>query len=165
MKDKTAKKIRVYSKKMAVTAPKPSKSLYDKDFCAWASMQSGFLKNGELDKLDRNHLSEEIESLGNEVERALESYLSNLLMHKLKIVFQPTMHTRSWDLSIRDAHFHALKLIRKNPSLKHGLVDTFTDAYYSARLKAASETGLDLSIFPKDCPWTIDKILDTKQGK
>lgn len=140
-------------------------TLYEKDFCAWVSMQSRFLQNGELNKLDNDHLREELEQLGNGVESALESYLSNLLMHKLKILCQPIKHTRSWDLSIRNASFHVQKLLRKNPSLKHGIDETFSDAYYIARLNAAKETKLAESKFPKECPWTLDEILDTKQGE
>ena len=41
------------------------------------------------DKVDLEHLVEEIESLGSEQEHAVESHLANLLLHMLKCRYQP----------------------------------------------------------------------------
>ena len=38
--------------------------------------------------------------------------------------------------------------------------EVLQDEYETARLKAAGETGLDEGVFPPDCPFTIDEILD-----
>lgn len=131
---------------------------YDTDFFKWTQSQAGLLKRGELDKLDRDHLREEIESLGISLQRALESYIANLLMHKLMIKYQPGNHTNSWDNSIKNADFQIQKLIKKNPSLKTCLPELFEDAYYTARLNASSETKLDEKTFPKKCPWAFEEI-------
>ena len=85
--------------------------LYDRDFLRWTQEQADCLQKREFEKLDIDHLREEIESLGISLQRVLESYFANLLMHKLKIKYQPEMHTNSWDNSIKNAIFQIKKLI------------------------------------------------------
>lgn len=153
--------MRANVKKLSLAAPPAAvkgKMDYDKDFFKWTQSQANLLENGDLDKLDRDHLREEIESLGISLQRALESYIAGLLMHKLKIKFQPGNHTNSWDNSIKNADFQIQKLIKKNPSLKTYLPELFEDAYYTARLDASSETKLEEKTFPKKCPWTFEEI-------
>lgn len=135
------------------------KDAYEKDFYKWTRTQANLLKKEEFDKLDIQHLMVEIESLGNSEKRALESYLIILLMHLLKIEFQPTNHSKSWDLSVKNSRFRIARILQQNPSLKTKLPVLFKDAYYSARLEAAQETGLDENLFPEECPWTIKKAI------
>ena len=71
---------------------------YEKDFFRWTKEQSEMLKTGEFERLDIAHLIEEIESLGKSQRDKLESYFTILLMHLLKIKYQPTSHSKSWDL-------------------------------------------------------------------
>ena len=130
---------------------------YEKDFYKWTRTQANFLKKEELDKLDIRHLIEEIESLGNSEKRALESHISNLFLHLLKIQYQPSMRSKSWDNSVKNAAFQIKKILKTNPSLRPKLKELTPDAYYVARLNASSETGLDESVFPKNCPWDIEK--------
>jgi Domain of unknown function DUF29 len=158
---KTAKKVvRASPKRPYVCTPvsKKKEFKYDKDFFKWTQEQAKLLQKGDFEKLDIDHLREEIESLGISLQRALESYIANLLMHKLKIKYQPGMHTNSWDNSIKNAIFQIKKLITKNPSLKTYLPEIFKDAYYTARLDASSETKLEEKIFPEECPWTIEEL-------
>jgi Domain of unknown function DUF29 len=42
--------------------------------------------------------------------------------------------------------------------LKKKVSEFIDDAYFSARLEASSETGLDPEIFPKSCPWKIEEL-------
>ncbi len=144
-------------KKLSVMQKSPP--TYEKDFYGWTRLQANLLKNQEFEKMDIDHLIEEIESLGNSEERALESHISNLFMHLLKIKYQPAMHTRSWDNSVKNASFQSEKILKKNPGLKPKLKEITKDAYYSARLKASSETGLETDIFPKKCPFKIAEII------
>jgi len=155
-----SKKVSAKPKKLAVFIDNSSK-LYDKDFYKWANTQSKLLKKGEFEKLDINNLIEEIESLGRSEKRTLRNYLVNLLMHMLKVKFQPERHGKSWDSSIRFSKKEVLEVLKDNPSLKPKLKDIFFDAYDSARLKASSETDLDVSVFPKDCPWTIEEVINS----
>lgn len=135
------------------------KAAYDKDFYQWTKTQASLLKNDEFKKLDIGNLIEEIESLGRSEKRALESYLANLFLHLLKMEHQPSKHSRSWDNSVKNASYHARKILKENPSLKRHLGEIVVDAYFTARLEASSETGLDEAAFAKKCPWKIEEIL------
>ncbi len=126
---------------------------------------SGLVAKREFKKLDRDHLIEEIESLGKSQLDILENHLCTLLLHLLKGKYQPSMHTRSWDLSIRNARYHVEKLLRKNPSFKTKLSEISTDAYFTGRLKAIDQTGLDESVFPEECPWKIEELLSEKDER
>lgn len=88
-------------KKLALPASKHQEIDYEVDFSAWATSQANFLKTGEFKKLDIDNLIEEIEDLSRRERDKLVSHLENLLMHKLKVKYQPTMHTASWDSSSR----------------------------------------------------------------
>ena len=138
---------------------KNSPNPYDSDFYKWTKNQANFLKQKEFSKLDINHLIEEIESLGRSEKRAIESYLANLILHLLKIKYQPGKHTKSWDLSVTNSKYHIDKLLKNNPSLKRYLPEILKDAYFTARLNAIDETGLEDKLFPQDCEWTLKEIL------
>lgn len=132
---------------------------YEQDFYGWTRMQSRLLKKQEFSNLDIENLIEEIESLGRSERRTLESYLEILLMHMLKVEYQPAKHSKSWDLSIKNSRQKFKKVLKQNPSLKPKLPEILKDAYESARLDAALETKLEEKKFPVNCPWTMDEIL------
>lgn len=152
-------------KKMALTAQKNVSSLYEKDFYQWTRDQLKILKTGEFNKLDIGHMIEEIESLGNSEKNAIESHMIILFLHLLKIKYQPTMYCKSWENSAENAKFRIKRLVEKNPSLRTKVSEFLTDAYFSARLQASSETGLDTKDFPKKCPWTIEELFPSLQKK
>jgi len=138
-------------------------SNYDTDYYSWTRDQRKFLREGMFSMLDTENLLEELLSLGNSEESKLENHLSNILMHMLKIKYQPGKHTRSWDLSIKNAKYQASRTLGKSPGLKHRLKDTLESAYYSARINAAKETDIAEDVFPETCPWDVEKILEIKK--
>lgn len=156
--------VKSYPKKLTsfVTNSKNKTLIYEKDFFKWTNDQAKLLRKQEFSSLDIENLIEEIESLGRSERRTLESYLEILLMHMLKVKFQPSKHTKSWDLSIKNSRQKFKKVLSQNPSLKRKLNDILKDAYESARLDAALETNLDEKTFPKSCPWKMDEILFEK---
>lgn len=151
------KTVKIKPKKMTVCAPK--KNIYDSDFYSWVTIQANLLENKEFSKLDIKNLIEELNDLGISQENKLESHISNVVMHLLKIEYQPMKHTNSWDLSIKNSRHHANRTLKKNPGLKNKLKDILNEAYFTARLSAAQETGLREETFPEKCPWNIKEIL------
>lgn len=156
---KTTKKSVVAKPKKLSVSLRENNSRYDLDFFGWTRVQANFLRKHQFSNLDIKNLVEEIESLGNSQLSALESYLTVLLLHLLKIKYQETMRTRSWDLSIKNSRYHIARLIEKNPGLKNKILETLKDAYFSARLGAIDETGLEENIFPEKCEWSFDEIM------
>jgi hypothetical protein len=157
------KSIRSKPKKLSCTST--SSLIYEKDFSKWAKNQARLLKKGDFEKLDIEHLIEEIRDLGRREKQMLMSYLENLLMHKLKVDFQPEKHTKPWDNSIELASHKAQKILMENPSLKLKLKEVLEESYFSARLLAASETNLNKETFPKECPWTLKEIFPHLEKK
>ncbi len=134
-------------------------SLYDQDFYQWTQEQAALLKAGALAQLDVGNLIEEVESMGRSEKRELVSRLSVLIMHMLKKDYQPTRQTRSWTLTIDEQRARIRTHLRDNPSLKSALAQGVEDAYELAIFKAMRETNLNQKDFPKDCPYSIERIL------
>lgn len=136
--------------------------LYEKDFYAWTQEQAKLIKNNLLSKLDLVHLQEELISMGASEKRELGSRLEQLLMHLLKWKYQPNLQCRSWKLTIKEQRKKLQMHLKDNPSLKNPETfnERFSAAYDTAILKAAQETGLDEEIFPENCEWKIEQILD-----
>ena len=77
----------------------------------------------------------------------------------LKWDHQASMRSRSWTLTIREQRQRAERQLRKNPGLKSQVDEALEAAYEDARLEAANETGLPLSIFPVRRPFEHAEIM------
>lgn len=131
---------------------------YDEDFYAWTQSTSQALAQGRIDGIDLCRVAEEIADLGKSERSSLTSHLRRIILHLLKIRYQPEKHTRSWDLSIVESRIRMTQRLRESPSLRASLHELSADAYESARVRAARETGLPLETFPEECPFTLDEI-------
>lgn len=146
-------------KKMSVALSISQKeSEYDKDFSKWANKQARFLKKGDFSNLDIHNLIGEIEDLSKRERDKLISHLEKLLIHKLKVKYQPEMHTASWDHSIKIHQHKAQLTLFENPSLKPKLKNIIKEAYFTARFEASNQTGLPVNTFPKECEWNLKNI-------
>ncbi|TGE02741.1 DUF29 domain-containing protein [Methylobacterium nonmethylotrophicum] len=121
--------------------------------------QAAALRAGNLSVIDRENLAEEIESLGRSELKSLVSAWRVVLLHMLKVDYQPERRTRSWALSIRDQRDEAADVLTDSPGLKSRLDEAMARAYRGARLDAARETGLPLQTFPETCPYTRDEMI------
>lgn len=134
--------------------------LYDTDFAQWIDQATDLLRQGRFTELDLENLIEEVEDLGKRDRRALCSNLEVVLLHLLKWQFQPEQQSASWRGSIREHRRRIARILKDSPSLTRYLQQEYTDCYACARAQAADETGLDLDIFPIDCPYTMAEALD-----
>ncbi len=73
---------------------------YEADVVAWASEQARLLRAGRFELLDRDHLAEEIEDVGKSEQRELASWMSVLLAHLLRWLYQPERRGASWEKTI-----------------------------------------------------------------
>ena len=140
-------------------------TLYDTDPHAWADEQIKALQRlAELHpelvgELDVPHLLEELDDMKKSVEREIESRLTVILLHLAKWRWQPSMRTRSWTNSIDAQRVRLAVRLRRNPGARPALPQALEDAWYVARADAERETGLALSTFPEECPFTLDQAL------
>lgn len=137
-----------------------SAPLYERDLYAWSREQARLLKEGRLDEVDAENVAEEILDVGSTEYDKLESALRVVLLHILKWDYQADKRSRSWENTIAIQRHHALRQLRKNPSLKSRTQEAVTDAYDDSRRLASSETDLELDTFPEACPYDWDTILN-----
>jgi hypothetical protein len=83
-----------------------------------------------------------------------------LMLDLLKWDHQPDKRSRSWTLTVREQRRRAERQLRRNPGLKSQLDEALEAAYEDARLEAASETGLPLSLFPVRRPFEYAEIME-----
>ncbi len=140
----------------------PITTLYEEDFWLWTQTMAVALKSGNFSQLDLENLAEEVESLGRNDRRELQSRLVVLLMHLLKWQFQPEMRSGSWKGTLREQRRRINAVLKDSPSLRSFLADSIDDGYDNAREQAADETGLAVIVFPASCPYTIEEILNVE---
>jgi Domain of unknown function DUF29 len=129
------------------------------DLYSWARRQAEFLRAGRLSEIDAAGIAEEIDDVGEEQYDKLESAFRVLMLHLLKWDHQPPMRSRSWTLTIREQRRRAERQLRRNPGLKSQVDEALEAAYEDARLEAANEIGLPLSIFPTRRPLEHAEIM------
>lgn len=149
---------------MAIFQPRsetpPLSSLYEQDFYLWIEKTIQLLNAEKFLELDRDHLIEELESMGRSEKRAIESNLRVLLIHLLKYKYQPERRSNSWLSTIIEHRIRISKELKASPSLKGYLERVFDETYQDARILASVETGLSLDVFPLICPLTSEQVLD-----
>ncbi len=135
-------------------------TIYQQDFLLWLQQQVELLQQGRLAELDMNNLVEELESMGINQHHQLLNRLRVLLMHLLKWQFQPSHRAGSWKGTIVEQRERLWQLLKTSPSLKAQIAEKVTESYHGAIKRAAAETDLPNSTFPKVCPYTLEQILD-----
>jgi len=135
---------------------------YNADFHAWATESAALIRQGRFAELDFNHIAEELESMGASERRELQNRLQILLMHLLKRQFQPERRGKSWKLTIIHQRTAIERLLKQSPSLRRLLEDQeeLLDIYNKAVREAVLETDLERHVFPLDCPYSVDELLD-----
>lgn len=124
-------------------------TLYERDYHRWAQETAALIRDGRLDRIDRDALAEEIEGLGRTVRKELERRFELYLMHRLKWEYQPERRTRSWTLTMTEQQRQVRILVTENPSLRPMMKDLFANAYPAARTYALSETDLEEALIPE----------------
>jgi hypothetical protein len=143
----------------------PDGPRYDDDFYAWTQYQAQVVRSLRTrdNRIDREHLAEEIEDLGKSERDAVRSQVERILMHFLKLAYSPARDPRfSWMGSIVEAR-GALE-DKMSPSLRRDLEERLVRLYERARKRAALELQNfgereATSALPTECPYTLDQIL------
>ncbi|HJU09866.1 MAG TPA: DUF29 domain-containing protein [Candidatus Binataceae bacterium] len=140
----------------------PETRAHNADFHGWTSDQVSLIQQRQFDAVDWQNVIEELMAAARNEERALGSQFERFLLHLLKWQYQPDKRSGSWEAPIVDARRKIDKALRRSPSLKSELDETFRDAYQTARLYAGAEMGWRKARWerelPEKCPWTLDQI-------
>ncbi len=135
-------------------------SLYERDYYTWTQRQAAMIREGRLHDADLANIAEEIESLGRSQIAELRSRYTVLCLHLLKKIVQPERDGRSWTTTIVGQRLEIGDHLDENPGLAAQRAELFAKAYRTARKVAASETGLELRLFPEVPPFTIEQAED-----
>ena len=137
--------------------------LYDEDFYAWTQQQAKALRAhfGGDNRLDVEHLAEEVEDLGKSELQAVESFVEQIIAHLLKLDYSgqaaPRSHWRAEILNFRQ------NINRKmTPSIRRTVERALDELYHGGRQTAAAgalvhEPDL-IRRLPKSCPYDWDTI-------
>lgn len=134
---------------------------HDSDFYAWALHNARLLRDGAFNQLDAEQIAEELESMSASERRELLNRLQVLILHLLKFQYQPERRGKSWLLTINHQRTAIERLLEQSPSLRRVLdADALVKVYGKALRDAVIETDLDRHLFPVDCPYRLEQILD-----
>ncbi|MEH2401162.1 DUF29 domain-containing protein [Nostoc sp.] len=139
-------------------------TLYEKDYYLWVETTLKQLENKDIENLDWQHLTEEIEALGIEQRRKVESYLKKLLIHLLLYRYWETEKEncqRGWQIEITNFR-DELEFYFRSKTLYNYSLNCLGVVYIKARRQAIQKTGLTPEIFPEQCPFTPEDIFNSE---
>jgi hypothetical protein len=141
-------------------ASKYNTSLYETDYLKWLNHTIQQIQDQDYDHVDWQNLIEEIEDMGRNERRALESNLIIVFLHLLKWQYQPQKRSGSWERSIIEHRRRIRKALKESPSLNSYLEEILLESYTEAVKQAKAETKLPISTFPSECPYQLSAIID-----
>jgi hypothetical protein len=141
-------------------ASKYNTSLYETDYLKWLNNTIQQIQDQDYDHIDWQNLIEEIEDMGRNERRALESNLIIVFLHLLKWQYQPQKRTGSWERSLIEHRRRIRRALKESPSLNSYLEEILLESYTEAVKQAKAETKLPISTFPPECPYQLSTIID-----
>jgi hypothetical protein len=139
------------------------KNLYEQDYYLWLDKTINLLENNQFSDLDLENLIEEISSIGKSEKRSLESYLTRLLEHLLKLVYWQSeleYNQRGWKNEIRNFRLQIQQIIEDSPSLKPYLSEIFSSCYQNARKLFLDLSGMAENLVGLAPICTIEQALN-----
>ncbi len=136
------------------------RKLYEADEHAWIQCQVAALRDGDLDRIDRDTLIEYLTEMAGRDRRELEFWLVVLYAHILKYRLQPERTTRSWGLTVLEQQRAIRRLLKHLPSLATRAPEILRDVYPDAVQAALLETGADGKAVPRKPEFDIAGLLD-----
>ncbi len=137
-------------------------SLYEQDYSAWLDLTLAQLKQRNFSDIDWKNLIEEIAVLGIEQRRKVKSYLLRLFIHLLLYQYwqsERTFSGKGWEKEIDNFRLE-LDLLLESQTLYNYFLSISEKSYSKARKLASQKSKLSIAIFPEECPYSIEQILD-----
>lgn len=135
------------------------KQLYEIDRDRWLEETIRLLNNRQLEDIDCQNLIEELEDLGNEQKRAVESLLEQVIRHLLLYQYwqsQFAENANHWEAEI--IGFRTQIRRRLTTNLRQHLSKELPSIYRDALKFVKAKTKLNL--LPSECPYSLDNLLD-----
>ncbi len=135
------------------------KTLYETDYEQWLQETIKLLSDRQFDFVDCENLIEELEALGNEQKRAVESLLEQIIRHLLLYQYWTAEfenNANHWEAEI--IGFRTQLQRRLTTNLRNYLVNELPSLYQDALRFIKAKTKL--TKLPINCPYTLEQLLD-----
>lgn len=133
--------------------------LYEIDDHLWLEETITLLKERQFSELDLDNLIEELESLARRDKLAVRSLLEQIIRHLLLLQYWDVEYERNYRHWQAEIFSFRTQLDRKlTTNLKNYLEQQLSKIYDEARGYVIRKSGLD--VFPVQCPYTLDQLLD-----
>ena len=139
------------------------KNLYDTDYNLWLEETVKQLQAKDFNAIDWQNLIEEIASLGRSEKRRIQSLLTRLFEHLLKLAYWESEKEYSkghWEGEIMNFRKQINKELKVSPSLKNHLNEVFEECYQDGRKLVSLASELPLNTFPSSPIGNVEQILD-----
>jgi hypothetical protein len=141
-----------------------TKTLYKTDFVEWADHTAELLGPGKFDRVDLEHLIEEVAGLAGSDRHAEVSQRRRMLLHLIKERIPPERAGSSWQSSVIFAQRDIELYLEASPRLRRHLPGALQKTYRIAVKDALEETGLtaiakEFSL-PEECPYKLADLLE-----
>jgi hypothetical protein len=132
--------------------------LYESDETAWLEAMADLIRQGRPEDLDYPHLGEYLTDMARRDRREVESRLTTLFTHVQKWEHQPDHRSRSWRATLIEQRQELSRLAARGVLRNHA-ESVLANTYAEAVERAAAETGLAVTSFPGECPYSLDQLL------
>jgi hypothetical protein len=134
--------------------------LYELDYLAWYETTLDQIKSNHLTELDLESLGEVLENLVRDTKRSGESYLRQIIIHLLLIEY--------WESERINYHHWAAEIVNFRNELETDMtinlkkhLDVVKENMYQKALKyVIKKTELNKTLFPLQCPYSLEQLLD-----
>jgi len=136
------------------------KALYETDDDQWLTETIDLLKKKQFTDLDLDNLIEELEDLGNERKRAVESLLEQIIRHLLLCQYWTAEYEQNighWQAEIIGFRTQLKKRLTQN--LSHHLEKELPTIYQDALAYVQRKTRFQVD-FPGQCPYRLEDLYD-----
>ncbi|PSO49225.1 MAG: DUF29 domain-containing protein [Cyanobacteria bacterium SW_9_44_58] len=148
---------------MLTESQQKQKQLYETDYHLWVLETVKQLQNGEFEAIDWENLIDEVSDLSRREKRRLESLLTRLFEHLLKLKYwdaERQWNQNHWKREIRNFRKQIKKELKASPSLKSYLSEQLGELYQDARELVSDASGLPIDTFPEEPMLLCDRPKD-----
>ena len=137
-----------------------TRDLYELDYLAWYEKTLEQLKNNHSNELDLESLSEVLENLVRDTKRSGESYLRQIIIRLLLIEYWESEKINRCHWAAEIVNFRSELETDMTTNFKKHLDLVKENIYQKALKYAIKKTELNKTLFPIQCPYSLEQLLD-----
>ena len=136
------------------------RDLYELDYLAWYEKTLEQLKNNHSNELDLESLSEVLENLVRDTKRSGESYLRKIIIYLLLIEYWESEKINRCHWAAEIVNFRSELETDMTTNFKKHLDLVKENIYQKALKYVIKKTELNKTLFPIQCPYSLEQLLD-----